>query len=66
MEKDKYFRVPEAATYLKTSASTLAKLRVYGGGPRYTRIGRAIRYRQSDLDHFMKRNDRTSTSEDER
>jgi excisionase family DNA binding protein len=48
-----YLRPSEAAAYLKSSASTLAKRRLNGGGPRFTRIGRAVRYRRSDLDDFM-------------
>lgn len=37
--------------------------RLYGGGPRFTRIGRAIRYRKSDLDEFMASNLQRSTFE---
>jgi excisionase family DNA binding protein len=59
----KYFTPPEAAKYLRTSVSTLAKLRVYGGGPEFTRIGRAIRYRRADLDTYMTDQLVRSTSE---
>ena len=58
-----YLTSQEAAQYLHTSPSTLAKLRVYGGGPSFCRIGRAIRYRRSDLDEFMARGRVRSTSE---
>jgi hypothetical protein len=61
---DKVYQTPrEAAAYLHSSESTLAKLRVYGGGPAFCRIGRAIRYRQADLDDFMSRTRVRSTSE---
>ena len=61
---DKVYQTPrEAAAYLNSSESTLAKLRVYGGGPAFCRIGRAIRYRQADLDDFMSRTRVKSTSE---
>lgn len=50
---EEYYSPKEAAAYLRTSPSTLAKRRLYGTGPRYCRIGRAIRYRKSDLDAFM-------------
>jgi excisionase family DNA binding protein len=61
---DEFYLTPrEAAHYLHSSASTLAKLRVYGGGPAFCRIGRAIRYRQADLDDFMCRTRVKSTSE---
>jgi excisionase family DNA binding protein len=52
---NEFLRPPEAAAYLQSSVSTLAKLRLYGGGPTFCRIGRAIRYRKTDLDEFMSR-----------
>jgi hypothetical protein len=58
-----YFKPRQAAEYLNSSTSTLAKKRLYGGGPRFSRIGRAIRYAKSDLDHFMVTNTVSSTSE---
>jgi excisionase family DNA binding protein len=58
-----YLTPPEAANYLRSSVSTLAKLRVYGGGPAFTRIGRAIRYRRADLDTYMADQLVRSTSE---
>lgn len=63
MDTEEYFRAAEAAAYLKTSTSTLAKLRLYGGGPLYTRIGRAVRYQKSDLEAFMTRGKVNSTTE---
>jgi hypothetical protein len=48
-----FFKPREAAEYIRSSPSTLAKRRLFGGGPRFCRIGRAIRYRKSDLDEFM-------------
>jgi hypothetical protein len=58
-----YLTPREAAHYLNSAVSTLAKLRVYGGGPAFCRIGRAIRYCQADLDDFMGRTRVNSTSE---
>ena len=43
----------EAATYLGLSKSTTEKLRHFGGGPRYLKFGRAVRYRQQDLDAWL-------------
>ena len=60
---DNYFTPHEAAEYLRTSVSTLAKRRLYGEGPKFCRIGRAIRYRRADLDEFMARSRVQSTSE---
>jgi hypothetical protein len=53
MESDVYFTPREAAVYIKSSTSTLAKCRLRGNGPKFSRIGRAIRYRKLDLDEFM-------------
>jgi hypothetical protein len=58
-----YFKPRQAADYLNTSTSTLAKRRLYGGGPKFSRIGRAIRYAKSDLDQFMAATSVGSTSE---
>jgi hypothetical protein len=52
-----------AAEYVDSSPSTLAKLRLKGGGPRFCRIGRAIRYRRSDLDDWLIASSRRSTSD---
>ena len=48
-----YLKPKEASAYTKISSSTLAKLRCYGGGPRYCKVGRAVLYRKDDLDVFM-------------
>jgi hypothetical protein len=53
----------EAAAVLKVSLSWLAKARMRGDGPPYTRIGRSIRYRQEDLVEWTKGRRRLSTSE---
>jgi hypothetical protein len=58
-----YMSPPKAALYLDSSTSTLAKLRLRGGGPRYCRIGRAIRYRRNDLDVWLSSFGRRSTSD---
>jgi excisionase family DNA binding protein len=50
---ESYLTPAESAQYLRSSTSTLAKLRLKGDGPVFTRIGRVIRYRRSDLDRWM-------------
>lgn len=58
------FTTEEAATYLRVSKSYLDKLRVYGGGPRFLRLGkRKVLYRKSDLDAWLGRQSFESTSE---
>jgi excisionase family DNA binding protein len=46
-------RTPEAAAYLNVQPSTLEQWRWNGRGPRFCKIGRSVRYRQSDLDEFL-------------
>jgi predicted DNA-binding transcriptional regulator AlpA len=52
-----------AAEFLRLSKSYLDRARVYGGGPRYLALGRAIRYRKADLEAWANERVRTSTSE---
>jgi hypothetical protein len=53
-----------AAEILNVSTSWLAKARLSGDGPRYTKIGRAVRYTEASLRDFIKAKSRGSTSED--
>ncbi len=43
----------EAAEYVGLSESMMAKLRCLGGGAEYFKLGRAVRYRQDDLDAWL-------------
>ncbi len=43
----------QAAKIYGLSQSTLRKWRCVGNGPRFTRIGRAVRYRRAELDAFV-------------
>ena len=52
-----------AAKRLGVSSSFLAKARMQGIGPRYRKLGRAVRYAHSDLDHWLLACSRTSTAE---
>ena len=55
----------EAAEALRLAAGTLEKLRTYGGGPRYVKLGRAVRYRREDLDAWLSDRLIANTSEDQ-
>ena len=58
-------RAPEAAAYLGLSPSTLAKMRMRGDGPAYSKAGRRIVvYGVADLDAYLAGRRRLSTSED--
>jgi predicted DNA-binding transcriptional regulator AlpA len=56
-------KTPEAADYCGSSASTLEKLRIYGGGPMFAKLGRRIVYKVADLDAWLDQNRRRSTSD---
>ena len=55
--------VEGAATYTGISASTLNKLRVFGGGPAYLKLGRRVVYALPDLDAWLATKRRRSTSD---
>jgi predicted DNA-binding transcriptional regulator AlpA len=59
---DPLLTVEESAGILRVSPHTLDKWRTYGGGPRYTRVGRRIRYRSSDIARFIDSRMQVSTS----
>lgn len=53
-----------AAAYLGLHPNTLEKARVYGGDwPQFCRLGRAVRYRVSDLEDWVAGRVVASTSE---
>ena len=43
----------EAADYLTLGKTTLERWRLTGQGPRFAKMGAAVRYRQEDLDAFV-------------
>jgi predicted DNA-binding transcriptional regulator AlpA len=62
-QKQLMLRTAEAAAYCGSSASTFEKLRLTGGGPVYSKIGRRVVYRVDDLDAWLAANRRRSTSD---
>jgi hypothetical protein len=42
-----------ASRHVGLAVSTLEKLRVTGGGPKYVKLGRAVRYRVCDLEVYL-------------
>lgn len=56
-------RTEQAAKILDVTKSTLESWRCRGGGPSFVRYGRAIRYREEDLDLFIESKVRSNTSE---
>jgi predicted DNA-binding transcriptional regulator AlpA len=62
IEAERLLTPREAADFLRVSESWLAKARMRGDGPPFLRIGRSIRYRQSDLLRWMRSRIHLSTS----
>lgn len=57
-------RAPDAAAYVGLSPSTLAKMRLRGDGPVYSKAGpRIVIYDKLDLDAWLSAQRRRSTSE---
>lgn len=52
-----------AEAYTGLARQTLAKLRVYGGGPDYIKVGRRVIYDTRDLDAWLASRKRASTSD---
>jgi predicted DNA-binding transcriptional regulator AlpA len=54
-------RVRDAALYCGISKSTLDKLRCFGGGPVYLKLGKTVVYDIGDLDAWLSARRRKST-----
>jgi predicted DNA-binding transcriptional regulator AlpA len=59
----RYFNTAEAAHYSGVSQKRLEKMRCSGGGPRYFKRGRSVRYSLADLDAWMQAGAQSSTSD---
>jgi len=53
----------QAAAFLNLSHRTLQSWRHRGGGPLFTKIGAAVRYRPADLEAWLRQQTRASTSD---
>ncbi len=64
MDIKQKMRAPHAAQYLGLSVSTLAKMRLRGDGPAYSKAGpRIVIYDKADLEEWLVSRRRHSTSE---
>ncbi len=59
----RYLRTPEAARFLGLSGRTLEKHRTYGTGPRYSKLGGRVVYQVDDLQAWVNRGAKASTSD---
>jgi excisionase family DNA binding protein len=55
--------VKQAAEYIGIAKSTLDKMRVAGGGPRFIKIGKRVLYDKADLDAWIEAQKRRSTAD---
>jgi excisionase family DNA binding protein len=56
------FNTREAAVYTRLGKPTLERFRITGDGPRYAKLGGAVRYRRCDLDAWLESRLINSTS----
>lgn len=61
MSNKSFLTTDEAADYVGLQKSTLEAWRCRGGGPRFVKMGRAVRYRQADLDAWIETRLRENT-----
>jgi predicted DNA-binding transcriptional regulator AlpA len=59
----RYLRTPEAARFVGLSIRTLEKHRIYGTGPRYSKIGGRVVYSLEDLQSWVQSGAKASTSD---
>jgi excisionase family DNA binding protein len=59
-----FMTTKQAAALIGLKPNTLEIWRLRGGGPRYIKFGRAVRYRQSDLETYIESQTRESTSQE--
>jgi len=58
---DQFLTTEQAAQYLSLSKTTLPRWRWSGDGPKFVKLGRAVRYRVSDLDEWTASRTRANT-----
>ena len=63
MDASNFLRPWAAAAFIGLSASTLAKMRLRGDGPPFSKLGRAVVYGREDLRLWAQARRRLSTSD---
>lgn len=62
MHSLEYFNTKQAAELYGLSESWLAKLRVFGGGSPYLKLGRRVLYERASFERWLTSHQRPSTS----
>lgn len=60
---ERLLKAKDAADFLRVSESWLAKARMRGDGPEFTKLGRSVRYSEGALREWLHGRTRRSTSE---
>jgi hypothetical protein len=60
---EKVYTTKETAVRLKVSESFMAKKRVTGGGPKFIKVGRVVRYPETAINEYLLAQLRASTSD---
>lgn len=63
MQASQFLTTKRAAEYLGLRPNTLEAWRCRGGGPRFAKFGRAVRYRLIDLNDWIESRTRENTIE---
>ncbi|MEZ5534173.1 MAG: helix-turn-helix domain-containing protein [Thiolinea sp.] len=58
----KLLNTAQAAEYLGIKYNTLNQWRYLKRGPRFSKVGAAVRYSINDLENYLEQNTRTSTT----
>lgn len=64
-ETIRYCNTSVISVYTSIPKATLNTWRVRGGGPPFTKIGKAVYYNFDDVDNFMATHRKTSTSDNQ-
>ena len=64
MERTDFLTTRQAAALVGLAPNTLEIWRIRGGGPKYIKFGRAVRYRLTDLESYIDAQTRESTSQE--
>ena len=62
-EQATYLNTPQAAAILGLSPRTLERYRVTGEGPVFAKLGRRVRYARVDIENWVARRRKRSTSD---
>ncbi|THJ64591.1 helix-turn-helix domain-containing protein [Arthrobacter echini] len=63
MDQDTMLTAPQLSEWLGTTSGNLAQMRYLGTGPKFVKLGRAVRYRQSDVEAWLGAQTRQQTGE---